>query len=61
VRRGVTEIAAAAEAKRIISFGYARENVPQIAFRIDPIQFSRSDQAIQVGRPLSPTSEPANK
>ena len=34
--------------------GYAREHVPQIAFWIEPIQFSRSDQAIQDGRALSP-------
>jgi hypothetical protein len=33
--------------------GYAREHIPQIAFWIEPIQFSRSDQAIQDSRPLS--------
>jgi hypothetical protein len=31
---------------------YAREHVPQIAFWIEPIQFSRSNQAIKDGRAL---------
>jgi hypothetical protein len=32
----------------------AREHIPQIAFGIKPIQFSRSDQAIKDGCALSP-------
>jgi hypothetical protein len=34
--------------------GYVREHVPQIAFWIEPIQFSRSDQAIKDSSTLAP-------
>ncbi len=40
---------------------YAREHVPQIAFWIKPIQFSRSDQAIEDGSMLSPGIGPGEQ
>jgi hypothetical protein len=40
---------------------YTREHVPQIAFWIKPIQFSRSDQAIKDGSTLSPGIGPGEQ
>src|ERR1700686_1218579 len=40
---------------------YAREHVPQIAFWIKPIQFSRSDQVIKDGGTISPGIGPGDQ